>query len=193
MNVSTLLQHTAFLTLFLTGTTSAAEIYRWIDVDGVVHYSDEKPRDDSAVTTIDIAESRSPDYDPLADPWSILNQARRLRESRTALEQARGEREQAGSRALPGTVLPSFDDDRFVEYPAPYFVDRRWQYYSPPANLRPARPGAGRRQLRAMEELELTGPRPQSINSGVHRDRVERSTALPTVPISRPDPHRPAR
>jgi hypothetical protein len=44
------------------------------------------------------------------------------------------------------------------------------------------RPGQGRQQIYAMHTLDLLGPRPSSINSGAHQERVFRSQFLPLVP-----------
>lgn len=180
MNASPPLICTVFISLVMSTCASAAEIYRWVGEDGVVHYSDEKPRDGTQATTLDVVESRAPDYDPLADPYSIRNQARRLSETRTALEQARHEREQARRQAAQLDAPPLSPGYEYVDdYYAPYDYRRGWSWYSTPMYVRPARPGLGRRQMRAMDDLGLTGPRPDSINSGAHHYRVQRSASLP--------------
>ncbi|MGD8810052.1 MAG: DUF4124 domain-containing protein [Gammaproteobacteria bacterium] len=180
MRVSTRLPVTVIMLLAWYGPGAATEIYRWVDADGVVHYSDAAPRGDVTATTIDVEESRTPDYDPLEDPYSILNQARRLREARSALVEARLEREQASRPPVSPEPAPA---------PSAYWrtPDYRSWWYSPALPGRPgSRPGEAFRQYDAMQQLDLTGPRPQSVNSGVHQQRVERSTALPITPPSRP-------
>jgi len=160
-------------------TAMAAEIYRWVDADGILHYSDAAPPEDVTVTTIEIDATRPPDYDPLNDPWSIMNQARRISETRSALVEARIEREQANLQLLPATPPEQAAD----WWQTPEY--RYWWNYAPPPQ-HDGHPGAARRQYDAMQQLDLTGPRPQSINSGVHQQRVERSTALPLTPVREP-------
>lgn len=177
------------LAVLISGTAAAGEIYRWHDADGLVHYSDEKPREDVAVTTIEIDASLPADYDPVADPYSIRNQARRLNETWTALAQARSEREQARRQSTQSPAAPPpYYYLGNESYHGPYGYRYPWPYYPPPIHVRPAHPGAGRRQLHAMEALELTGPRPPSINSGAHYERVQRSRVLPTLTTGKPRP-----
>ena len=38
-----MMRWTLFLIFFLAGATAQAELYRWVDADGKVHYSDEPP------------------------------------------------------------------------------------------------------------------------------------------------------
>lgn len=192
MNGSIHLLCATLITALFNGAAAAAEIYRWVDGDGVVHYSDEKPRDDAAVTTIDIPDSRPADYDPHEDPYSIRNQAQRVNEAWTELAQARSEREQARRQAAQSAAAaPSSSYDSGQDYRTRYGYDRSWYYYPSPIFPRPAHPGAGRQQLRAINELGLTAPRPASINSGVHHDRVQRSAFLPIVPVAKPQRPRP--
>jgi hypothetical protein len=161
------------------GAAMAAEIYRWVDADGILHYSDAAPREDVAVTTIELDTPRPPDYDPLSDPWSIMNQARRISEARSALVEARIGRERSAQAptAAPPEQAPAY-------WQTPDYRD--WWYYPAPLPRPDGHPGTARRQYDAMQQLDLTGPRPQSINSGVHQQRVERSTALPLTPVREP-------
>lgn len=157
--------------LIVSGAVSGTEIYRWVDADGVVHFSDTKPIDEPSLTTIEIVESDGRDYDPIDDPYSILNQTQRIHDNWVELVGSRRER---GRR----TVLA--EGDR-----APDTVRARRRVFTYP--LVPARvaPGydhdAAERQWRALEALELSGPRSPSINSGAHRERVIRSQGLPIV------------
>lgn len=47
------------LTVALAGPAGAAEVYKWVDQDGVVHFSDVKPRQDSA-DTLELQEAYKP-------------------------------------------------------------------------------------------------------------------------------------
>lgn len=166
-------------------TANASEIYQWTDEDGVVHFSDIGPEDGAVVTTLRVQEMNPPDYDPVEDPYSIRNQATRTHAIWTELEKAREEREERRRQ----------EAERYSRF-APASYDP-YRYYSGPAFFSFAHPGIhlrhrpklARRQLHALEELGLTGPRPHSINSGGHRAHVLQSRNLPIV-TPRPGPHR---
>ena len=152
----------------------AAEVYRWVDENGVVHYSDAAPEQVDAETLV-VRDATPPGYDPLTDPYSILNQAERLRETRLRLEEER-ERRRAEALAEHADPAPA-------AYEEPYYDPYYRSYY--PSILAPVAQRAGqqrrtlRGQSRALEETGLTGRRPASINSGEHSARVTRSRALP--------------
>lgn len=192
----TLIAFTAAMSF--ASAVAADEIYRWIGADGVVHYSDEPPNDASveseSLSTVEFDATRNADYDPDTDPWSIRNQAARISESRASLVSLRMEREsrqrtlqhETGSQA--SSTFDRFEREDSVwtysRYPG-FYSPGPWRYPSP-AIPRQADPGAARRQAGALEQLDLSGPRPLSINSGLHRQRVQRSTALPTTRIEEP-------
>jgi hypothetical protein len=165
--------------LFAVGPATAKEVYRWIDDEGRVHFSDSRPIDDAlTVTTLELAEFTS-DYDPAEDPYSIQNQAARTFERWQAIEAARLER--AARRLAPVTATDTEPRADSRNLGVPYFT------YPP---VRPGNPGGdpsqlARQQYRALTELELTGPQPYSINSSEHRARVERSQNLPLVAPAR--------
>lgn len=157
----------------------AEEIYHWVDDDGRVHYSDQKPVHDAPVTVIEIETAPATAYDAKADPYSILNQAARSHERWLGLEEARQarveERREAEASRYP--PVPDYGYDNYLEYSSYYPYYAYW-----PANGTGYRPGQGRQQVYALNSLGLLGPRPASINSGVHQDRVYRSQFLPLVP-----------
>jgi len=157
---------------------TAAEVYRWVDNEGVVHYSDQRPEHDAPVTVLEIESSPpSSAYDAVNDPYSILNQAARIHEGWRDLEAVRQARAQERSDALPHRELPSPP-----EYDG-YFERSSYPYYwALPASSPDYRPGQGRQQIYALHTLDLLGQRPASVNSGPHLDRVERSQFLPIVP-----------
>jgi hypothetical protein len=169
-------------------TAAAAEIFRWVDADGTVHFSDTKPPEDVETTMRTVTESYTSAYDPAGDPYSILNQAKRTHERWLDLEDARQARaaRRTAARAEPDSRSALRIDAR---------DSRAWPVgYVVPAPVPPRYPaGAAPSQVRALESLDLGGTRPYSINSGAHRERVERSQALPLVPPPskpRPSPHR---
>ena len=163
----------------------AGDIFRWVDEDGGVHYSDQRPADDATVTIVEIESSPARPYNAEDDPYSILNQAARTHERWLALEEARQARAAGRSAAAASRQPPAeYGYDSYLEYSSFYPYYAYW-----PANGSDFRPGQGRQQVYAMHTLDLLGPRPASINSGVHQDRVNRSQFLPLVPP--PAPPRP--
>mgnify|MGYP001813135899 CR=1 FL=1 len=171
-----------------TEQAATAEIYRWVDTNGIVHYSDEKPRDDAAFTSFEIEDTRPENYDPINDPYSIRNQAQRINATWSALADARTQRIQERRQANQNTQLSEQNAWRpRIEYGRRFYSP--WFYSSlVPLNQQRVDQRTVQRQLNAIDTLNLSSPRPASINSGVHRARVERSTALPvTGPASRPN------
>jgi len=156
---------------------NATEIYRWVGDDGVVHFSDTRPENRTSVNTLRFRETNSTNYDPATDPYSILNQAKRISGSRMELEVARRERE--------NEQLVDSDNQRPFRQSATYsYTYHPPLAYFPSVPIRNAprhQPRTARRQLSALEEVGLVGRRPLSINSGVHRTRVSRSRSLPVV------------
>jgi Domain of unknown function (DUF4124) len=90
----------ALAATLLPGPATALEIYKWIDANGVVHYSESHPERPTAtpVETFRIASTNSPAYDPDDYYWSILKQAERIGEQWSAIEEERAE-DEAESRA----------------------------------------------------------------------------------------------
>jgi hypothetical protein len=157
----------------------ASEIYRWVDEDGVVHYSDTKPAE--AFATLQLEDTRPTDYDPAEDFYSIVNQARRLNETLVELATVRQEREErrrVEAQETAFTEPATYEPYRYAAYPF---------YYSPSVvnySNHPIR--RAQQQFRVLDELALTQPPAYSINSGVHRARVERSQALPAAILRSP-------
>ena len=161
-------------------TTLAEEIYHWVDEDGGVHYSDKRPVQDAPVAVIEIEAPPATRYDAEDDPYSILNQAARTHERWLDLEEARQARAEEREETVVYRNPPSDYDDGYDSYLGyssyyPYYAYR-------PSNGVDYRPGQGRQQIYAMNTLNLLGPRPSSINSGMHQERVFRSQFLPLVP-----------
>lgn len=151
---------------------AAGQIYRWTDADGRVHLSDSRPSHDADVTIVDVSRPSVSEYDPVADPYSILNQSERMLESWleiTRMRQAEAATREQGKPARAATDGP------------PVRRPTSWSYYIPVVGSGSDRSRAGRRQIEALEALDLLGPRSPSINSDAHRQRVEASRQLPVV------------
>ena len=160
---------------------AAEEIFHWVDEDGSVHYSDKKPVHDAPVKVIEIETGPAVAYNAEDDPYSILNQAARTHERWLDLEEARQARAEAREETVVYRDPPreDYDDDydSYLEYSSFYPYYAYWG-----SNGSNYRPGMGRQQIYALNTLDLLGPRPASINSGAHQDRVTRSQFLPLVP-----------
>jgi hypothetical protein len=163
--------------VFFAVNADAGEIYRWVDEQGIVHFSDTMPADNSKVESLYVGKTNPPDYDPSKDPYSITNQAERIGENWSRLEEERQARRDKRREELPREPVyayPPYD---------PYYDRYRFPHYRP--GLRPpSSPGyrpplqgpTVRRQVTALDTLGLSGARPHSINSGRHAARVENST-----------------
>ncbi|HEX2140094.1 MAG TPA: DUF4124 domain-containing protein [Woeseiaceae bacterium] len=92
----------ALLAALLPPQAAALEIYKWVDDDGVVHYSESRPEEPAAapVETLHIASTNSPAYDPDDYYWSILNQAERIGEQWSAMQDAKAEQEALARAAV---------------------------------------------------------------------------------------------
>ena len=164
--------------LLLPFATNASEIFRWTDENGVVHFSDTRPGDDKEVQELYISESNPPDYDPQSDPYSILNQAKRVNETWTELEQQREERRETTEQYAERQPSRFIILDNRYRYPYLYYAAPNRGIVGDPTRVQ-------RRQFARLEELGLTGPRPHSINSGAHHARVTTSNDIRNV-VSRP-------
>ena len=168
--------------LLLAENADAKDIFRWVDSDGAVHFSDTRPAaDDVEVTTLTLASSAS-DYDASLDPYSILNQAARTHERWQAIQSIRLAESRAAQPQSPSPPAPPPATYRRYSRLG-YWPGRDDYFYGDPSRL-------AANQYRALSELDLTGARPDSINSGAHRERVQRSQALPLA-LPRPMPRNP--
>lgn len=170
-------------------SAASADIYKWVDDDGVVHFSDTRPDDGADVQTLQVNASNPAGYDSAEDPYSIANQAKRMNDKWSELADEREKREEKRREQARQYVQyqpPRYDGWRYDYWPG---------YYAPTYPVRPS-PRQLRtisRQVTAMDTLNLTGSRPHSINSGAHNARVQSSnnflSAVPK-PAPRPMPRR---
>ena len=99
----------------------ADQMFTWTDEAGVVHFSQWAPNHTADVTTLKTASSNAADYDPESDPYSIQNQAARMNETWSKIEERKAERrkrreevEERMARLQP----PSY---YYPSYPYPYY------------------------------------------------------------------------
>ncbi|MDX1405279.1 MAG: DUF4124 domain-containing protein [Woeseiaceae bacterium] len=151
--------------------TFASEIFHWVDEDGIVNFSDWAPKNANVeVSKLQVRNSNPPGYDPHEDENSVLEQAERINDRWSDLQEQRDERRKQQQQAADRYQVP-----RYPEYDYPYYY--RSGYYFPPIH----RPGFGhpppfRTKLRQAVLLDKLGllerPRPHSINSSAHLARV---------------------
>ena len=115
----------------------APEVFRWVDDKGVTHYGEEPPegvRPERAFTMPDAARVSNPED----DYFSVVNQSRRMEESRLAREKARDERiaeQRASQPGQPANVYIQNDGyARGFGYAYPPYV-----YPRPPIHGKPSR------------------------------------------------------
>jgi hypothetical protein len=120
----------------VTLSVYAGAVHKWVDAQGVTHYSDQLPEDTSkAVKQIDVSNvySNSDSTDYQEDYYSVTNQWARMREER--LERKQLQLEKAKQKAAQQPVVPQVvylnqaEEERpgNVYYPA-YFGHRGYRY-----------------------------------------------------------------
>jgi hypothetical protein len=112
---------------------SATEVYRWVDADGVVHFSQTAPAGGVNDFSREVVESPVPSgYDPEQDIYDVAGQQERMQARREALErdrEARRELERAAAQR-PVTATP----------PVQGYPVYGWPGYRPRPPLRPRPP-----------------------------------------------------
>lgn len=120
----------------------AQEVYRWVDGNGVVNYSDTAPRavlED--IATLRLEDTAPADYDPSEDRYHVAAQAARMQALREAMEKQREQRRER-LRSTPAQAPVQYPQG--VRYGYPYGYPG---YARPPARP-PTRPPAGERPPR---------------------------------------------
>lgn len=137
----------------------AYEIYKWVDENGVVHYSESAPEQtDADVKTLELELTNPPGYDPADDYYSIENQAERIRAQWEAIAEEKAEREEAERAAAVEERLARLES-RSIQAHAPT--------YRPAANV-----------FLPLGHQRLFRPHPARRPHGLHerqRPRAERS------------------
>lgn len=163
------------LLLAISYPTMGAEIYHWVDEDGVMHFSEWAPNPDvPGVLTITVPSSRPPDYDPNDDQSSISSQAERTNvrwsEIKARRDERREQRLEAAERAARLASLYAYEQEDYFEPPV---------WYAPVQSIglgHHHRPKLISHQQNALDRFgPQNGMRPYSINSSAHRARVTAS------------------
>lgn len=84
-----------FLALVLPAAPVHADLYRWTDANGQVHFSDSKPGQEKGMQTIETPKPRSPDNAPAGDDRNMLERQKRMAD---ILQQENAERDAAKRR-----------------------------------------------------------------------------------------------
>lgn len=121
----------ALASALLPGPAAALEIYKWIDADGVVHYSESQPERPTAtpVESFRIASTNSPAYDPDDYYWSILNQAERIGEQWSAIQEDKAEERAHAHAAATEARVAELERLLAARGPADYVAAR--PFYGP--------------------------------------------------------------
>jgi len=136
---------TAAISAMLLGAAPVAgqEIYRWVDANGTVNFSDTAPGAESAgISTVVLEDTRPADYDPEADIYDVAGQAERMQALRDELAHEREARRET-ERTAAKTEPPSFDGPVQYGYPVGYPLYPRppmRPLAKPPSRPQPPRP-----------------------------------------------------
>ena len=80
----------------------ATEVYRWVDADGVVHFSDRAPPSGVGdFSRQDVAVKPPAGYDPEQDLYGVAEQQERMRALREDMERRREARRERADQAVP--------------------------------------------------------------------------------------------
>jgi hypothetical protein len=138
----TLLRKIIFMTLggFILNGAAAQEVYRWVDENGVVNFSDKAPvvaTGNSDVNTLTLQDAAPTDYDPEEDIYNVAAQAERMQALRDEMAKDREARREQQNKALQQPAVPY---ERGASYGYPYsFPAYGRPPYRPPAKP-PSRP-----------------------------------------------------
>ncbi|HKX56057.1 MAG TPA: DUF4124 domain-containing protein [Xanthomonadales bacterium] len=126
----------------------AAEIYHWVDADGISHYSQSPPPSDSGeVETLEVDGSQPASYDPNEDRYNVAAQEAAMQEMRDKMAENRKNKEKQAS-STQNTVIyyPQEESYGQILYPPGYWNDR------------PIRPGNRPRPPKPVQPLPKPNP-----------------------------------
>jgi hypothetical protein len=136
-----------------TGPATAQEVYRWVDEDGVVNFSDTVPGAAAGdVDTLQLEDTGPRDYDPEEDLYNVAEQAERMQTLRQEMAEAREARRE---RRQETTRQPAVQYPQGVRYGYPY----GYPAYGRPPHRPPGKPPIGGRPPRP-EPYETSTLRP---------------------------------
>jgi len=117
----------ALLLTFLSAPVFAGSIHKWVDAQGVTHYSDQLPEEKQlsnnqvTVTQVDVSDTYQTSVGP-EDYYSVTNQWARMREERIARKQLQIEKAKQKATQVPAVpqivYVNEEPETRKVYYPA---------------------------------------------------------------------------
>ena len=120
------------------GSATAQEVYRWVDENGVVNFSDTAPAAAANLNTVDLEDTTPRNYDPEEDLYNVAAQAERMQALREQMEKDREARRQQQASAAK---QPAPQYQRSVNYGYPYgYPVRPRPPIEPPIEPPPTRP-----------------------------------------------------
>ena len=126
MNRSIALLPLAILTNCVLLSADAASVYKWVDANGVTHYSDEAPASSTTqVTLIDVPTTQSVAANVESDYYSIANQWARLHEELIKREKLKLEKARQKAAQSPQIVYINEPNETRYVVAYPGFLHRR--------------------------------------------------------------------
>ena len=164
------------LTLLATAELGAGELYRWVDDQGQVHFGDRPPS--NPAVPVQVQPLPAPAPQPADDPYSVMNQVRRLEAERKQLEAMR--REEQLRRLEEARHLAEIEASRARARQADAEAERarRTLYPLYPRFRRPPCPRPDRCPDRRDHPPRQSEPRPLQPD-GRSLPRPERSLTVP--------------
>jgi len=127
------------LTFAVPLAASAGEVNKWVDADGVTHYSDEAPVAGAIeVTLVEVPASYSEPVNVEDDYYSIANQWKRIQAERLAMAKIKLAKAQLQVKSKPDVVYVDNYERRVIGYPGLWFPHHRKRY--PRYHPRPGHP-----------------------------------------------------
>jgi len=113
--------------MLAAGPACATEVYRWVDADGVVHFSQTAPAPTvEGVSRETVAGDAPPESGPDRDIYDVAGQQARMQALHAEREAQRAERRRRAQQAA--AQRPAVDEPREHGYPV---------YWAPPGRPRP--------------------------------------------------------
>lgn len=127
-----------FLGLLAASPLAATEVFRWVDENGVIHFSQNPPPgNDERVEVLMLDDSPPPDYDPEEDLYGVEAMAEEMSQLR---EEMAKKRDLARERQQNNSQQTAVQYQQPVQYGYPYLGRPLFPGARPPNRPRPPRP-----------------------------------------------------
>jgi len=99
----------------------AIEVYRWVDENGVVHFSQSAPPgNDAGVEVIVLEDSRPSGYDPDEDRYQVAAQAEKMAQLRAEMDKKREMAQERNLTAPPQPPVTQYPQNGYWPLPNYY-------------------------------------------------------------------------